>query len=85
MVNLFFYVRKQYIQNRGQTLVFKSIFSREIPVGSILIIKANENGTLRTFVYVCCDASQSDKPVGHTKNNIFWFEITTFRYYISPS
>lgn len=68
-----------------QTLVLKSIFSREIPVGSILIIKANENETLRTFVFVCCDASQIDKPVGFTKNNIFWFEITTFYHYISPN
>lgn len=69
----------------GQTLAFKSIFSREIPVGSILILKANENKTVRTFVFLCCNASQLDTPAAITKNNIFWFEITTFHHYISPS
>ena len=66
-----------------QTLVIKSIFSSEIPVGSILIIKANENGALKTLVFVCCNASQPNTPEFISKNNLFWFEISNSLHYIS--
>lgn len=68
----------------GQSLKISSLFSTEIPVGSILIVKANENATLKTFVFLCCNASQSSVSSNITKNNLFWFEITASEHYISP-
>ena len=69
----------------GQTLIYRSLFSREIAVGSILMLKSNENGNLKTLVFVCCNASQSNIPTAVTKkNNLFWIEITPYVHYISP-
>ena len=69
----------------NQSLVISSLFSREIPVGSILIVKANEQGSLKTFVFVCCNASQPNVSASISKNNIFWFEVTASYHYISPA
>lgn len=70
----------------GQTLIYSSLFAREIPVGSILLVKSLENGNLKVLVFVCCNASQSNIPAGITiKNNLFWVEITPYVHYISPN
>lgn len=69
----------------GQTLNYSSLFAREIPVGSILIVKSHENGNLKLLVFVCCNASQSNIPTGISKkNNLFWVEMTPYVHYISP-
>lgn len=69
----------------GQTLKYSSLFSREIPVGSILILKSLENGSLKALVFVCCNASQLSIPADISiKNNLFWVEITPYVHYISP-
>ncbi len=68
----------------NQSFNFEPLFSREIAVGSILIIKAIEDETLKTFVFVCCNASQGNVDSTRVKNNLFWFEVTLFRHYISP-
>lgn len=68
----------------GQSLKISSLFSTEIPVGSILIVKASENAVLKTLVFVCCNASQADISLNIIKNNLFWFEITASHHYISP-
>ena len=68
-------------------IVFKSLFSREIPVGSIFIIKADV-GTdavdIRRSVFVCCNASQSFINKKIVKNNLFWYEITNNYLVIVP-
>lgn len=68
-------------------LVFPSLFSREIPVGSIFITKVNigndEVADIKTSVFVCCNASQYFKPYKYmVKNNLFWYEITDNDQYI---
>lgn len=70
----------------GQTLKYSSLFAREIPVGSILILKSFEDGNLKVLVFVCCNASQPNIPTGTSiKNNLFWVEITPYVHYISPN
>lgn len=70
----------------GQTLNYRSLFFREIAVGSILILKVKENGNFKTLVFVCCNASQSRLPTEVSKkNNLFWTEITPYEHYISPN
>lgn len=72
-------VIKDFSASGSVFLTMPALFSREIPVGSFLIAKANINGVLKTLVYVCCNASQAVKPVNasiKTKNNLFWLELT---------
>lgn len=68
-------------------LVFKPLFSREIPVGSIFITKVDsntENETKKTSVFVCCNASQMSRHP-ESENNLFWYEITDNEQVISPN
>lgn len=69
----------------GYFFPISSLFSREIPVGSILIVKIRENETLKTVVFVCCNASQKTVSSAIVKNNLFWFEISLSSHYISPA
>lgn len=67
-------------------IVFKPLFSREIPVGSIFITKVDsptENKT-KTSVFVCCNASQLFRAF-ESENNLFWYEITDNGQAISPN
>ena len=70
-------------------LVFKELFSREIPVGSIFIINVDvgddEVTDIRTSVFVCCNASQSFINKKMVKNNLFWYEITHNNQVIVPN
>lgn len=75
------------VVHAGNTpFVFKPLFSREIPVGSIFITKvdsATENEE-KTSVFVCCNASQMN--LNHaSENNLFWYEITDNGQAISPN
>lgn len=69
-------------------LVFKELFSREIPVGSIFITKVDvgndETFDIRTSVFVCCNASQGLVNKKIVKNNLFWHEITHNEQVIIP-
>lgn len=59
-----------------QPLVLPSLFNREIPVGSFLLATVkDENSSLSSLVYVCCNASQRAK-VHFNYNNLFWFQIS---------
>ena len=70
----------------GQEINYRSLFSREIAVGSILILKSKENEKLKTLIFVCCNASQAKIPKEVSiKNNLFWTEITPYEHYISPN
>ena len=70
-------------------LVFKELFSMEIPVGSIFIIKVdvgNDDVTdIRRAVFVCCNASQPFINKKLVKNNLFWYEITNNNQLIFPN
>lgn len=69
-------------------IVFKELYSREIPVGSIFIIKVDvgidEVIDIRRSVFVCCNASQSIINKKMVKNNLFWYEITNNNQVIVP-
>lgn len=67
-------------------LVFKPLFSREIPVGSIFITKVNivSKKETKTSVFVCCNASQMICPF-KSENNLFWYEITDNDQVIYPN
>lgn len=70
-------------------LVFKELFSREIPVGSIFITNVDlgidEVIDIRRSVFVCCNASQSFTNKKFVKNNLFWYEITHNQQLIVPN
>ena len=70
-------------------LVFKELFSREIPVGSIFITKVDvsidEVIDIRRSVFVCCNASQYFINKKNVKNNLFWYEITNNEQEIVPN
>lgn len=69
-------------------LVFKELYSREIPVGSIFITKVDvgidEKIDIRRSVFVCCNASQPFLNKKMVKNNLFWCEITDNDQIIVP-
>ena len=69
--------------------VFKELFSREIPVGSIFITKVDvgidEKIDIRRSVFVCCNASQGFINKKKVKNNLFWYEITNNDQVIVPN
>lgn len=69
-------------------LVFKELFSREIPVGSIFIIKVDvgeDKIDIRRSVFVCCNASQRLINKKMIKNNLFWYDITENNQAIVPN
>ena len=69
-------------------LVFKELFSREIPVGSIFIIKVDvgeDKIDIRRSVFVCCNASQSLINKKMIKNNLYWYDITENNQVIVPN
>nr|DAF18597.1 MAG TPA: hypothetical protein [Caudoviricetes sp.] len=82
----FVFIRTRIVAtSTGYFFPISSLFSREIPVGSILILKTLENETLKTLVFVCCNASQKTVSQEIVKNNLFWFEISLSSHYISPA
>ena len=70
-------------------LPFKELFSKEIPVGSIFIIKVDvgvdDNIDIRRSVFVCCNASQDLINKKLIKNNLFWYDITENNQVIVPN
>lgn len=67
------------------SIAFKPLFSREIPVGSIFIMKTDSptENIQKTSVFVCCNASQMFRHI-ESENNLFWYEITDNGQVISP-
>ena len=69
-------------------LPFKELFSTEIPVGSIFIIKVDvgvDKIDIRRSVFVCCNASQRLINKKMIKNNLFWYDITENNQMIVPN
>ena len=70
-------------------LPFNVLFSKEIPVGSIFIIKVDvgvdDAIDIRRSVFVCCNASQDFISKKITKNNLFWYDITENSQVIVPN
>ena len=80
---VFFHTETTVITGEHQ-LHFPVLFNYEIPVGSFLISKVSENTDIKTFVFVCCNASQSFISQNTVKKNLFWSEITNNGYEVLP-